>query len=389
MTERAPAPLRMKVLLALGSLLVTFTALETAARVWITYLASPEQFSKFASLAQYRARAGGDEWWFGLIVPRRYVGYALAPNLVDGPNRHDALGFRGEDFPIVKPPGETRIACLGASTTYTILVPDYRRAYPQVMEANLRAGGANVRVLNAGVPAWSSYESLIDYLIRIEDLAPDVVVISQNFGDLAARMVWPPEAYKGDNSGYFAQQFAVHDAPLWESSALLRILLVSSGRALPASAFGKSVYNPASTAYFFEFARQRWSMTFPTGIFEKVTVAEMLRANPPVYFRRNTESLVAIVQARGQTPVLLTFPYCEAITGYFGVEGFREAVDEQNEILKEIGKVYGVPVLDLAAVFPKDKRYWAFDGIHMSEEGAALEGKLVADFLRERGLVPK
>jgi len=255
------------------------------------------------------------------------------------------------------------------------------------MEAELRAGGANVRVVNAGVPAWSSYESLIDYLLRIQDLSPDVVVIGQNFGDLAARLVWPPSAYKGDNSGYFAQQFAVRDPPLWESSALLRILLVSSGRALPASAFGKSVYDPAPTAYFFEFARQRWSMTFPAGIFREVTVAEMLRANPPVYFRRNTETLVAAVRARGQAPVLLTFPYCEEITGYFGVEGFREAVDEQNAILHDIARTRDVPLLDLAAVFPKDKRYRAFDGIHMSEEGAALEGKLVAAFLRERGLV--
>jgi len=123
MSERAPAPLRKKLVLALGASVVTFLVLEGAARVWIARLASPEQFSKFASLAQYRERAGGDEWWFGLIVPRRYLGYALAPNLVDGPNRHNSLGFRGEEFPREKPPGETRIACLGASTTYTIPCP--------------------------------------------------------------------------------------------------------------------------------------------------------------------------------------------------------------------------------------------------------------------------
>ena len=101
-----------------------------------------------------------------------------------------------------------------------------------------------------------------------------------------------------------------------------------------------------------------------------------------------TENLVRVIKGGGAKPLIMTFPYCEEITGFFGVPGFKEAVDEHNRLLREIAEREGAEFYDLAAVFPKDKKFWAFDGIHMSAEGAALEAKMVADFLMSRGLVP-
>lgn len=379
-----------RVLLAVAASVVTLGLLEVSARLYVSTFANRERFSKYASLDEYRARIGTNVWWFGLLTPHRYLGFTGAPNLVDGKNRHNALGFRGDEIVVPKPDGEFRIACLGASTTYSLFVADYRLSYPALLQTELRSRGySNVTVINAAVPAWSTYENLINYLLRVQDIEPDLVVFKEAFADLGCRLVWPPTAYKGDNSGCLAPQFGVRDMPFYNASTLLRILLVESGRALPASTLGESVYNHADTAYFFEFAKQRWGGRFPSGIFKTVSVADMLAANPPVYYRRNIENLVISAKEGGVQPVLATFPYSPKIGGYFDVEGFKTGLDEHNDILRQIAARFGVPLIDLATSFPTDTAYWGFDGIHANAEGTALEAKLVANFLVERHLVPK
>ena len=393
MTE--PAGGRQKLLakrlfLAFFASALTLIVLEIFARVYIAKIADRERFTKYASLSDYRERIGGREWWFGLLTPHRYLGYMLAPNLVDGNNRHNSLGFRGDEIVLPKPKGEFRIVCIGASTTYSLLVPDHHRSYPALLESELKTRGfKNLTVVNAGVPAWSTYEMLISYLLRIQTLEPDLIIVKEAFADLACRVVWPPSAFKGDNSGCLSPTFVARETPFYESSALMRILLVETGRALPVSALGKSVYNQAETAYFFEFAQQRFGLKYPAGIFTTVSVAQMLQANPPTYFRRNTEDLLLLANARGVKRVLMTFPYSPEIPGYFGVEGFRSALDEHNAILRDIANKLDVPLMDLAKSFPTDKRVWGFDGIHANEEGTVLEAKQVADFLDREQLIPR
>jgi lysophospholipase L1-like esterase len=382
--------LAMRLVLAGLATLFTLAALELGARLFIAKLADREQFRKYASLDEYRERIGADEWWFGLLAPHRYLGYALAPNLVDGKNRHNSLGMRGEEVAVPKPPGTFRIACLGASTTYSIFVDDWHESYPALLQQDLRARGfGNVEVLNAGVPAWSSYETLINYLLRIRDLEPDLLIVHQGFGDISTRMVWPPELYRGDNSGYYSARFQSREPSWWEASALLRVLMVESGSAMPASAFGQSVYNEADTAYYLEFARQRIRNVYPEGIFTRVTPAQMFAANPPVYFARNTRELVAAARDAGTPVLLMSFAYTPLKPGFFAIEGFREATDEHNRILRETAEAYGTTFFDFDAAFPDEVEWWAPDGIHVNEKGTALKAKLVADFLVEHGLVPR
>lgn len=380
--------LAMRLVLAGLTICVTLAVLEIGARIFITRVADRELFTRYASLDEYRERIGADEWWFGLLAPHRYLGYGAAPDLVDGENRHNSLGMRGEEVAVPKPEGVFRIACLGASTTYSIFVDDWRRSYPALLERELGARGhPEVEVLNVGVPAWSSYETLINYLLRVQDLDPDLLIVHQGFGDIATRMVWPPERYRGDNSGYYSPRFSSRAPSWWQKSALLRILMVESGQAMPASAFGQSVYNEADSSYYLEFARQRIRNVYPQGIFTEVTPKRMFDANPPVYFRRNTANLVAAAQAAGTPLVLMSFAYTPLKPGFFSIEGFAAATDEHNRILREIAEARGVAFFDFDAAFPDDVRYWAPDGIHLNAEGTALKAELVADFLLANGLV--
>lgn len=383
---KPPRQFAKKILLALCSAVFTFAALEVIARIYVTRVASEEAFSQFASLAQHRSR---DHWWFGLITPHRYLGYSLTPNFVDDRNRHNSEGYRGEEIEHPKPAGRFRIVCMGASTTYTIGVNDFRKTYPAWLEKHLTDRGyPDVEVINAGVPAWTSYESVINFHLRIQDLQPDLLIVHQSWGDIASRVVWPPEAYKGDNSGFLMPQLAYKNPPWYEQSTLIRILLIQAGLTVPHAAMGKSVYNDAPTNHYFEVFSQRFTGTFPAGIFTEVSVKQMLDANPPTYFKRNTDDLVLAAKARSIPIVLMSFHYsADAGPVWFGVEGFEEATIDQNEILKQIANNHGTPYFDIAAVFPKDTKYWIGDGIHTNEAGAELEGRLIADFLEQNGLV--
>lgn len=70
--------------------------------------------------------------------PRPYVMWGLRPGFTrasgDGrPLRtSNSLGFRGAEIELPKPPGRTRILCLGGSTTYAFAVDD-DAAYPHVL----------------------------------------------------------------------------------------------------------------------------------------------------------------------------------------------------------------------------------------------------------------
>jgi lysophospholipase L1-like esterase len=99
------------------------------------------------------------------------------------PLRTNELGFR--DGPIgAKAEGEVRILCLGESTTYGDYVA-FEQTYAQVAQRRLneRAGSGRYRVINAGAPSYSSFQSLVLLKKHALALEPDVVVLYHEGND--------------------------------------------------------------------------------------------------------------------------------------------------------------------------------------------------------------
>jgi lysophospholipase L1-like esterase len=102
----------------------------------------------------------------------------------------DSLGFRGKDFPLVKPDSVLRVLALGGSDTFGVGVTD-SATWPAKLEFRLDAalsqsGGRYRRaeVINAGVPGYSTLENLITFESRGVFLRPDVVVMYQGINDM-------------------------------------------------------------------------------------------------------------------------------------------------------------------------------------------------------------
>ncbi|HML74253.1 MAG TPA: SGNH/GDSL hydrolase family protein [Anaerohalosphaeraceae bacterium] len=375
-----------QVFASLVSILVTFIVLEIAAQVALNCFAGERTFRKYASLRQLQKRyAQVGQCW----SPHRYLGHYATPYYQKGLNRHNSLGYRGDEIQMPKPAGRQRIVCTGGSTTYTTEVEDYHLSYPALLEQELRSRGYDVDVVNDGVGSWTSWESLVSFEFRTQYLEPDIIILYHGVNDVLQRMVWPPEAYRGDNSGTHTPILMPMPSIL-EYSTLMRYFMIRAGVIKSHSSMDRHVTAPAKTFYLDEFVRQKRAGTYPEGFFREVSARKMFETNKPVYFRRNIENNIELAKSRNVKTVLATFAYSSDFP-YFPTassEEFISAHAEMNETLKEIARQTGASLFDFALVFPKDKCYFT-DGIHVNAEGSALKAKLFADYLIETGLVKK
>lgn len=369
--------------LSVLSFAFTFAAAEIGARYYLVHLAPRYIFDKYASLDQLEARYGEARH-----TEHRYLMFYPKPDWISGLNRHNSLGYRGEEVAVPKPQGVFRIVCMGGSTTYSASVEDYREAYPYRLQAELReAGYENVEVVNAGVFSYTTIETLVNFETRVLDLDPDLVIIYDGVNDIDSRLILPKRYYTGDGIGY-AQRLPVSAPTVWERSTLIRMALVYTGRAEPSISLLKNfVYTPESYVGNL-FQNQVKNGTYPAAPFRASPVMEILAANAPVFFERNLRTLVAIADLAEVQVVLATFtasPLFDDNPRASSPE-FQAAYTEQNDVLRRIAASTSAELFDFAAVMPLDAVFFS-DGVHYTAEGNALRGELFARFLIENGLV--
>ena len=372
---------------------MTGVALELGARIWLARYADTESFRRYASYFQYLDRYIDEQKRHS---PHWYLGYRATPNFElphprRGDNRHNSHGFRGDEIEQPKPEGRFRIACLGGSTTYTTKIHDYRFSYPYLLREELaQRTGAALDVINAGLAGWTSWESMINFQIRLLELEPDLIIVYHAVNDLHARLVWPPEAYQPDNSGHYARtRTAVIIPSVLERSTLLRMLLVRTGVLRSQYERIVSLLPQPDTYVADEFNEQWVQRTYPQGVFLEVSAEEILERNPPTHFRRNIENIVLLARARGIEVVLATFahsPQFENVS-WSASELHARGYEEMNAVIRSIAQEHGAHLFDFASAFPDDPKYYA-DGIHVRIPGAQLKARLFADFIIDQGLVP-
>lgn len=371
--------LRRKLLFSVIVTLLAVLLLEVATTVWLHWLASDASYRKFASISQLRDRYGA----FDRFQAHRHLGYALAPNYDKPPNRHNSLGFRGDEL-ADRNADIPRIAFVGGSTTYGEGVPDYHMSIPQLLEFGLLREGKRVQSINAGCPGWTSLETLLNFQMRLLDLEPDYLVFYHGINDVLPRMVWPTMAFRGDLSGWLSRTERLAEAPLLERSDLCRSLLVAVGSIESHGSLLRVIGDVPRSSHTFAFRKQRMANTYPSGVFDDVTIDQMLRENGPRYFRRNLESLLALAKAHGVRAVLLTFAYSRDFPDrpYIGHPAVQQAIDAMNEVVRELGQRPEVDLIDIAPHLTAKELFT--DGVHFTAQGNVQRGLLLLPYFRER-----
>ena len=369
---------RRRFLIFLFILLGLLLSAEVGARRYIRS-APAASFDRYASFDQLTARYG--------IAPldlHRNIGYTGNVEYVRAEDFHNSFGYRGEEFEISKAEGAFRIVTLGGTSTYSEGVSDFRQSYPYLLSEYVRGQGySEVEVINAGLPGYTSWESFLNFNFRVLDLQPDLVLFYPDIEDVAARLVWPPEAYLADNSGYL-DNITAFTPPWWEGSTALRILLISLGLTTSHTDLAIQWRPRAQTSHELALLQQYAQESYPAGIFRETAAEDMLAANVPIYFRNNLRSMVASGRVH-QVP----FVFISALVHPRDLEdpaGYYAALQEHNSLVEGVAAENQLPYLDLAAVLPNDPEAFT-DGGLLNAAGNQQLAEAIGDFLIENRLI--
>jgi lysophospholipase L1-like esterase len=302
-----------------------------------------------------------------------YVNYIPAPNY-EGNNR---LGYRGPEVEIPKPDGVFRIAALGGSTTYGSATRA-EDSYPAFLQQILREeyGYENVEVVNAGMIGYTTWDNLANYIFRVIELQPDLLIFYEGFNDVQPRTV-DPECYRGLNPirGLNPMRSLYQQVNLGPGSfsTLYRLLAIRFGWMQdPSTLTARFEGNPGGC---------------PAPVFVPARVAE----NPPVYFERNLRSLIAVAHSNHTEVMFSTWTYRPTAGNESVPMEWRPAIEEHNNILRRLAAEFDLPLYDLAATdFAETLAYWAGeDPVHMSPVGTHEQASRYAAYLDEQGIIPR
>ena len=351
------------------AILVPILLLEAGLRLWFTFFGSETDRISYVYSVEEIFGKGTTR-----VAGYPYINFGLATNHFD----HNSRGYRGEELQDPKRNDTFRIFALGGSTTYGVGV-DAETSYPAQLERQLRKQGyQHVEVVNAGVMAYTTYDTLANFIYHVLDDDPDMILVYHGVNDVIARLV-DPDHYTALNGirGLWAP-----NSQALPSSTLLRFIGINLGL----------ISNPNSI---------EWAMPLSSGAIRcnteqdycdelNMEASRVLSLNPPTYFEQNLRHLIVLAQANGVDVVLSNWAYFpEPSNGNITMTRphMQDGVQEHNKIVAELAEEFDLAHYDLFANLPLDATYW-IDGIHLNGVGTFEQAQLYADFLIENDLIP-
>ncbi len=349
----APRPkpsFRRRLAFGLTIALGPFLLLEVSLRLYFGLVASAESRRGFATFhgeldvpSRYR--------------PHPYSAYALNPDFVgaSGKMHHGADGFRK---PSPKEGDDRRlIAALGGSTTYTVKVEEDALTYPAQLELALRDRSKDERidVLNAGVPGYTTYESVANLAYKVLDRRPALIVVYHGANDLHARRV---ARYVGDNTGY-RKSWGLESRPVFTAM--------------------RHCYHCRWLALRFGFKALAFEhYTRHQDELRENPPAALLKEHPPEPYRRNLRYLVRLAQSSGVPTALCTFASNPDFADHYASQPFYvSGFEEMNAVVRQVAEEEGAMLIDVAAELPRERELW-FDGVHLTASGAKRKAEIIA-----------
>lgn len=271
-----------------------------------------------------------------------------------------------------------RIVCVGGSTTY-----GGKTDHATFLEEQLRTDGYQVEVLNAGVPGWTSRESLINFELRVLPMQPDLVIVYHGRNDLF------PQLY--DN---FEIDYSHFRDWTYDFTATNRDLKRWFGRSRTFMLFGLAF--PTISG---------WDEVAEHPIYGSVRLENrplperaVRNLNDPTRthgFTRNNEQLISLASSHGADVVLATFAFRpEKLQSWPFlredprlVEPLRAQLNRNNDVLRQLAaNGRGVFLAETAALAEREDVF--VDDCHVKEEGHKLRAEILFATLKHHDLLP-
>ncbi len=300
-----------------------------------------------------------------------YRAYMLVPGARsrDGRFSINTQGFRGPEISPAKPSGVFRIACLGDEVTFGDSATTDSRTWPACMERALRAHmaaassqPAGIEVINAGVPGYTSLESLIHFETWLLDYDLDAAIFHHGFNDAVFMACFKDFA---PDYTHARRVFVAPKPRWWERSFLLSLGL----RRFDTAA------NPWGMGPAMQLEQLLLTHAGGVNVRDEVKRAYFKPERMRV-FARNLRSFVFVAHAHGVEPILST-TICGPPAGVLA-----EVVAQLNACIRQTAAALNVQCIDVAAKMPWDAESF-LDARQPRDAPAGLErmGRIFAEGL--------
>ncbi len=289
------------------------------------------------------------------FIPHPYLSYA--PSRIQ--YKEGGIQIEEDFFAFKKPPATLRIACLGASTTMG--------QYPQYIEdflSPMLPDSIHYEVMDFGCDGWTLTESTINYMIRIQDVQPDFVIVHHGMNDMAGR-IWPDfkpdythyrKTYDENLLGYISREYLS-----W--SWMMAYLLFKTGKS--------SVDIINLTTH-----------TIPHDQLLQNPEPETIKP-----FGRNLITLNTMVQSHQGHLIYAPMAYCSQKAKFYK----PELIKEFNEYGKKVAREQGISTVETHSLLAEHQD-WFKDIVHLHPEGNKFKAreysKKIAELYHSQPLEP-
>lgn len=293
-------------------------------------------------------------------------GYRLSPNEYrhfDGWNTEytlNELGLRDRPLDAKRKPGEYRIFCMGNSCVFGTggWISD-SEPYPQQLAIDLqsRLPDYSVRVLNAGIPGYSSRQGIALYHEVLRPYRPDLVIIAYAWND------------------HWRDRFTE------ETQERLRRVSEKLNRSVLLSTLYRRVEGDTA---FFQLMDSLLLSVIPQTIVARVPLPD---------FKRNLGALIDQVRADGAEALLLTLPTDSNLArpgvGWFEGEPFEAYLEHPlyNDAIRAVANEKKALLFDAAANIerrlPAEQLF--LDFVHYNQRGHRLMARELAGAIEQCG----
>jgi len=275
--------------LILGGTVTGLLVAEAGARVWVGTHWPKAQIFQYTHFTHTRGRYTEDS----------VLGYRLHPGYIDptGTVSHNSIGFRGPPIASSKPPGTFRVAMIGASTVYGVAVSDSETGSVRLQQRLQAAASRPVEVVNAGVPGWTSWETLRNLQHRVLPLEPDVVIEMEGRNEIFPQLF---NHYRDDYSHYRVPDYQFRFSNRWYKTLfrISHLAMFFMARGGGRMGFVRAKENPAYSSII--------DANRPTEAEVRRNATDRTRLNG---FDHNLRHMIGIERAHAITPILATIPF--------------------------------------------------------------------------------
>lgn len=349
---------------------ISLITVEVGARLWMA-LRWP------AGLVEAMTQAHNLRGRFIIGPP---TGYRLAPNFqfADPLGReytHNSMGFRGAEFSREKPADTLRVVLMGGSTIYGLSVTDEDTAAVLALQQMKESmPGRALEVISAGVPGWTTEDTLLNLDDRILEFSPDYVVVMDGRNEMF------PQIYNNYIDSY--DHFRVAD------DEALRLQNIG----------WKRFFRVSRTALFLANRRPDWFGLRPH--FENPVYGRIREENRPTVeeihrhsmeprrhraFESNLRKWVERSRAAGAFPIFSTMVFDTnslelglMIPANTTPADLDRVVDRNNEIVRKLSRELEVPLIEGASLSSVE---FLTDDCHFNEAGERAFARMISDVI--------